>query len=293
MRALRRDWAACTLPAVLHSVDFHDIEACQSAGDWDRAGEILAEAAVGLQQAGPKALSCAPTPCIKSQMPSPPAAGSLPAYCRCHRTGDCRQRSAPGRAAGHPLYHGADLLPRSSAGAVCHRDADPEADDRAQINQIIFDELCLGTFSEASRDYYLQTIAAGEQGRKGLFSAVRRLACWCLPSSARCRSLTPRRSTRKTRSTLCSLQDRRQRREDLRQTLLQVGNKGVDQRRARAVERADQADGKRHLDAEAAHHHAAIGIVRAVNGFTTEIRRRRAPWRRSRPRCGFRPPSAV
>ncbi len=23
---------------VLHSVDFHDIEACQSAGDWDRAG---------------------------------------------------------------------------------------------------------------------------------------------------------------------------------------------------------------------------------------------------------------
>lgn len=139
----------------------------------------------------------------------------------------------------------------------------PEADDRAQINQIIFDELCLGTFSEASRDYYLQTIAARRsRGRKGLFSAVRRLACWCLPSSARCRSLTPRRSTRKTRSTLCSLQDRRQRREDLRQTLLQVGNKGVDQRRARAVERADQADGKRHLDAEAAHHHAAIGIVR-------------------------------
>lgn len=140
----------------------------------------------------------------------------------------------------------------------------PEADDRAQINQIIFDELCLGTFSEASRDYYLQTIAAlgRSRGRKGLFSAVRRLACWCLPSSARCRSLTPRRSTRKTRSTLCSLQDRRQRREDLRQTLLQVGNKGVDQRRARAVERADQADGKRHLDAEAAHHHAAIGIVR-------------------------------
>ena len=30
---------------VLHSVDFHDIEACQSAGDWDRAGAILAEAA--------------------------------------------------------------------------------------------------------------------------------------------------------------------------------------------------------------------------------------------------------
>lgn len=47
----------------------------------------------------------------------------------------------------------------------------PEADDRAQINQIIFDELCLGTFSEASRDYYLQTIAArgGAGGGRGYF----------------------------------------------------------------------------------------------------------------------------
>ena len=135
----------------------------------------------------------------------------------------------------------------------------PEADDRAQINQIIFDELCLGTFSEASRDYYLQTIAAlAEQGAEGVIFGCTEI---CLPSSVRCRSLTPRRSTRKTRSTLCSLQDRRQGREDLRQTLLQVGNKGVDQRRARAVEGADQADGKRHLDAEAAHHYAAIGIV--------------------------------
>lgn len=37
---------------LLHSVDFHEIEVCQSTGDWDRAGEILARAALGLQQAG-------------------------------------------------------------------------------------------------------------------------------------------------------------------------------------------------------------------------------------------------
>ena len=30
---------------LLHSVDFHEIEACQSGGDWQRAGEILAQAA--------------------------------------------------------------------------------------------------------------------------------------------------------------------------------------------------------------------------------------------------------
>lgn len=52
---------------LLHSVDFHEIEACQSSGDWQRAGEILAQAAAGLQQAGAEGLSCVPTPCIKSR----------------------------------------------------------------------------------------------------------------------------------------------------------------------------------------------------------------------------------
>ncbi len=37
---------------LLHSVDFHEIEACQSSGDWQRAGQILAQAARGLQEAG-------------------------------------------------------------------------------------------------------------------------------------------------------------------------------------------------------------------------------------------------
>ena len=30
---------------ILHSVDFHEIEACQRAGDWDRSGGLLAGAA--------------------------------------------------------------------------------------------------------------------------------------------------------------------------------------------------------------------------------------------------------
>ena len=31
---------------LLHSVDFHEIEACQSRGDWKLAGDILAQAAL-------------------------------------------------------------------------------------------------------------------------------------------------------------------------------------------------------------------------------------------------------
>lgn len=32
---------------LLHSVDFHDIEACQSSGEWDKAGAILAQGGAG------------------------------------------------------------------------------------------------------------------------------------------------------------------------------------------------------------------------------------------------------
>lgn len=37
---------------ILVSVDFHEIEHCQSSGDWERAGKILAQAAQSLQKAG-------------------------------------------------------------------------------------------------------------------------------------------------------------------------------------------------------------------------------------------------
>jgi aspartate/glutamate racemase len=45
----------------------------------------------------------------------------------------------------------------------------PEQGDRQKINQIIFDELCLGEFSDASRDYYLSVIGdLASQGAQGV-----------------------------------------------------------------------------------------------------------------------------
>ncbi|WP_158700206.1 amino acid racemase, partial [Cronobacter dublinensis] len=41
---------------LLHSVDFHEIEACQASGEWDKAGEMLAQAALGLERAGAQAI---------------------------------------------------------------------------------------------------------------------------------------------------------------------------------------------------------------------------------------------
>lgn len=248
---------------VLHSVDFHDIEACQSAGDWDRAGEILAEAAVGLQQAGAEGIVLCTNTMHK-------VADAIAARCQV------------------PFLHIADATGRAIAAKGQRRVAllgtrytmeqtfyrgrlqeqfaietlIPEADDRAQINQIIFDELCLGTFSEASRDYYLQTIAAlAEQGAEGVIFGCTEIGL-LVPAELSPLPVFDTAAIHAEDAVNFMLSaGPTPGREDLRQTLLQVGNKGVDQRRARAVEGADQADGKRHLDAEAAHHYAAIGIV--------------------------------
>ncbi len=37
---------------ILYSVDFAEIEECQSNGDWEKSSEILSNAAVSLQKAG-------------------------------------------------------------------------------------------------------------------------------------------------------------------------------------------------------------------------------------------------
>ena len=48
---------------VLYSVDFDETERCQSSGDWERAGEILADTAQALERAG---FSARATPCSRT-----------------------------------------------------------------------------------------------------------------------------------------------------------------------------------------------------------------------------------
>ncbi|VDZ86586.1 putative racemase [Kluyvera intermedia] len=166
---------------LLHSVDFHEIEACQSRGDWQQAGEILARAAVGLQQAGAEGIVL----CTNTM----------------HKVAEAIET-----ACDVPFLHIADATGRaisqqnmSNVGLLGTRytmEQDfyrgrlqdefgistliPEQDVRLKINQIIFEELCLGEFSDASRDYYLSVIGElASQGAQGVILVVPRLVCWC------------------------------------------------------------------------------------------------------------------
>lgn len=155
---------------LLHSVDFHEIEACQSSGDWQRAGEILAQAATGLQQAGAQGIVLC-TNTMHKVAEAIESACDVPFLHIADATGRAIQKQQMSNVAllgtrytmEQDFYRGRLQTEFGISTLI------PEADDRQKINQIIFDELCLGEFSEASRDYYLGVIdQLTKQGAQGV-----------------------------------------------------------------------------------------------------------------------------
>lgn len=155
---------------LLHSVDFHEIEECQRRGEWDKTGDILAEAALGLQRAGAEGIVLC-TNTMHKVADAIESRCSLPFLHIADATGRAITGAGMTRVAllgtrytmEQDFYRGR-LTEQFSINCLI-----PEADDRAKINQIIFEELCLGQFTEASRAYYAQVIARlAEQGAQGV-----------------------------------------------------------------------------------------------------------------------------
>lgn len=155
---------------LLHSVDFHEIEACQRSGDWDRAGGLLAEAAQGLAGAGADAIVLCTNTMHK-------VAGAIESRCDlpflhiADATGRAIVSKGMTRVAllgtrytmEQDFYLGR-LNKQFSIDVVV-----PRVEQRDVINQIIFDELCMGKFTEVSRQYYLEVIQElAVQGAEGI-----------------------------------------------------------------------------------------------------------------------------
>lgn len=154
---------------VLHSVDFHEIEACQSSGEWDKAGEMLADAALGLQKAGAEGIVL----CTNTMHKVAEHIESRCALPFLHIA------DATGRViAAHGVSQVALLGTRYTMEQDFYRgrlqaqfgihSIIPDASQRQRINQIIFDELCLGVINPDSKRYYQQVIqelqALGAEG---------------------------------------------------------------------------------------------------------------------------------
>lgn len=155
---------------LLHSVDFHDIEACQSSGDWDRAGEILASAAAGLERAGAEGIVLCTNTMHKvadqiEDRCSVPFLHIADATARAIQKANLQQVALLGTryTMEQDFYRGRMRDTHGIETCV------PDEEDRGRVNQIIFDELCLGTFSEPSRAYFIDlTARMANQGAEGV-----------------------------------------------------------------------------------------------------------------------------
>ena len=143
---------------ILHSVDFHEIEACQRAGDWERSGELLAEAARGLERAGADCvLICTNT--MHKVAPEVARAVTVPLLHIAEATGAALARRGI-RKVGllGTKYTMTEPFYKCRLEAQNFDVLVPAPDDINLVNRVIFDELCLGTIRPESKVEFLRII---------------------------------------------------------------------------------------------------------------------------------------
>ena len=154
---------------VLHSVDFHEIEQLQHAGEWDKTGSILAQAARSLETAGADCLVL----CTNTM----------------HRVADAIQGAIE-----IPLLHIADAVASSVRESDIHgvgllgtrftmeqafyrdrlsdmhglRVLVPDKQQRETIHRVIYHELCAGLIKNESRIEFAEIIRdLADRGAEG------------------------------------------------------------------------------------------------------------------------------
>lgn len=153
---------------VIASVEFHEVEALQRQNDWEAAGRILARCAQGLEAAGAECIVIGANT-MHLCAAQVEAAVNIPLLHIADATAGAAKRVGVRRAAllGTRYTMEKDFL--KSRLKACGLDVlVPEADDRAEINRIIYEELCCGRVLDASRETFRRIIAklaaAGAEG---------------------------------------------------------------------------------------------------------------------------------
>lgn len=153
---------------VLHSVDFAEVEALQAAEDWDASARLLTEAAKGLEAAGAQLMAIC-TNTMHRVAPQVQAGIEVPLVHIADATaGVLRQRGIERVGLLGTKYTMTQAFYRARIEAAGIAVVLPGPADIALVNRVIYDELCLGTVSDASRQDYLRVMDgmrhAGAQG---------------------------------------------------------------------------------------------------------------------------------
>ena len=154
---------------LLYSVDFSEIERCQAEGDWEKSGDILASAAESLERAGADFLVIA-TNTMHKVAPQIQKRIHIPILHIAEVTAEELKENHITTVAllGTKYTMTQDFYKEKleNAGITV---LIPDEQEIEVVNSIIYDEFCLGSILETSKERYLQVIAALEKrGAQGV-----------------------------------------------------------------------------------------------------------------------------
>ena len=143
---------------LLYSVDFDEIERCQMSGEWEKSGEILADAARRLQKGGADFLVLC-TNTMHKVAHAIQSAVSIPflhiAEATARRVKDAGIGKVCLLGTAFTMEEGfyKDVLARNGIDVIV-----PDADDRKTVNDVIYGELCHGVIKDESRAKFVGII---------------------------------------------------------------------------------------------------------------------------------------
>lgn len=153
---------------ILYSVDFQEIEHYQAEGAWEKAGQVLAEAAQCLERAGADfIIICTNT--MHKVIDFIAAKIGIPILHIADATANQIEKASLQKVAllGTKYTMEQDFY-RARVEGFGIEVLVPHAEERAEVNRIIYEELCLGRIEQTSKDYFLQVIRnlvqSGAQG---------------------------------------------------------------------------------------------------------------------------------
>ena len=143
---------------ILYSVDFHEIEECQANGNWKKSGEILGEAANNLEKAGADFIVIC-TNTMHKVINQIKEKISIPILHIAEMTAEkILEKGLKNIALLGTKYTMEQDFYKSKLIEKGINVIIPDKNDIEIINEVIYDELCLGTINSNSKKKFLEIV---------------------------------------------------------------------------------------------------------------------------------------
>jgi len=143
---------------LLYSVDFEEIEQCQSEGNWEKAGSVLGEAAYSLEKAGADFIVIC-TNTMHKVISNIQDKVSIPILHIADATAmEIKKQEIQTIGLLGTTYTMEQDFYKSRIEENGIKVIVPNETDREIVNRIIYNELCLGKVNQTSRDVYKEII---------------------------------------------------------------------------------------------------------------------------------------